>query len=117
MKLLIDTCVSGEAVKILIEAGHDLIWTGEWDQDPGDEEILNLAHTDGRILVTLDKDFCELAIVFGQPHSGIIRLVDFRSRDQGTVCLKILELHADELTRGAIITADYGRLRIRSAPD
>jgi predicted nuclease of predicted toxin-antitoxin system len=27
--------------------------------------------------VTLDKDFGELAVVYGHPHAGIIRLVDF----------------------------------------
>ena len=27
--------------------------------------------------MTLDKDFGELAVVYGKPHSRIIRLVDF----------------------------------------
>ena len=50
-------------------------WAGEWPQDPGDEEILRRAHQESRVLVTLDKDFGELAIVRGQVHSGIVRLV------------------------------------------
>lgn len=29
------------------------------------------------ILVTLDKDFAELAIVHDTPHSGILRIVNF----------------------------------------
>lgn len=63
MKLLLDTCVWGKAKEILEEAGHDVIWAGEWTHDPGDEEILNIAIKDVRILVTLDKDFGELAIL------------------------------------------------------
>ena len=57
----------------LVAAGHDVVWAGEWSEDPGDREILAKAHVEGRILVTLDKDFGELAIVRQQSHSGIIR--------------------------------------------
>jgi predicted nuclease of predicted toxin-antitoxin system len=81
MKLLLDTCVWAGAKGELAAAGHDVVWVGDWPQDPGDEELLSRAHADGRIVVTLDKDFGELAIVRGQPHAGIIRLVaDARER-------------------------------------
>ena len=57
MKLLLDTCVWGGAVAPLKAAGHDVVWAGDWPTDPGDDEILALAHREGRILITLDKDF------------------------------------------------------------
>ena len=76
MKILLDTCVWGGARKVLKEAGHDVIWTGDWNRDPGDIEILSHANEEGRILITLDKDFGELAIVYGHPHYGILRLVN-----------------------------------------
>lgn len=57
MKVLLDTCVWGGARSVLEAAGHDVIWTGDWEKDPGDEEILAYAHREGRVLVTLDKDF------------------------------------------------------------
>jgi len=41
-------------------------------EDPGDEEILEWAHREGRVLVTLDKDFGELAIIHERSHCGII---------------------------------------------
>ncbi len=41
MKLLLDTCVWGGAIKTLEAAGHDVVWTGHWPEDPGDEEILD----------------------------------------------------------------------------
>src|SRR5688572_31568341 len=59
---------------------HDVVWCGEWSEDPGDDEILAFAHREGRILVTLDKDFGELAVVHRQPHSGIVR-------DRKSTCL------------------------------
>lgn len=66
-------------------------------------------------LVTLDKDFGELVIVRGHFHSGIIRLVNFPAKHQASVCALILDLHGKELERGAMITAEPGRLRVRPA--
>ena len=75
MKLLLDTCIAGGAVAPLMAAGHDVIWAGGWPVDPGDDEILARASGEGRILITLDKDFGELAAVREQANAGIIRLV------------------------------------------
>ncbi len=69
MKLLLDACVWGKAADALRTLGHDVDWAGDWPEDPGDEEILNRAHREARILITLDKDFGELAVLKGQPHS------------------------------------------------
>src|SRR5438552_1375839 len=80
--------------------------------DPGDLELLRRAHDEERVLVTLDKDFGELAIVKGEPHSGIVRLVGFAARQQGPTCSRVLTLHSLDLTRGAIVTAEPGRIRV-----
>ncbi len=68
MKILLDTCVWGGAMRELESVGHDVIWSGDWPRDPGDEEILAKAHEAGRILITLDKDFGEMAIFRGLQH-------------------------------------------------
>ena len=78
-RVLLDTCVWGGASKSLREHNHDVVWTGDWEIDPGDLAIMEFAHAEERILVTLDKDFGELAVVKGLPHSGIIRLFGFRA--------------------------------------
>jgi predicted nuclease of predicted toxin-antitoxin system len=117
MKILLDTCVWGGVLNELKTAGHDVTWAGDWAEDPGDDEILERAHREGRVLVTLDKDFGELAIVHKRPHSGIIRLVNLNSRQQGSICLRVLESHGDNLKEGAIITAEADRLRIRPFVD
>jgi len=115
MRILLDTCVWGGVRDALIRSGHDVIWTGEWESDPGDEEILEMAKVQSRILVTLDKDFGELAVVHNKPHAGIIRLVDFATRDQAAICLRVLQRHGNELLEGALVTAEPGRIRIRPA--
>lgn len=113
MKLLLDACVWSGARRDLEAAAHDVIWAGDWPQDPGDEDILARAYADRRVLVTLDKDFGELAVVFGRPHCGIIRLVDQRARLQGAACLAALKRYGAALEAGAIVTVEPGRLRIR----
>lgn len=116
MKLLLDTCVWGGAKAELQAGGHDVLWTGDLAQDPGDEDILAQAHREQRVLITLDKDFGELAIRRGLPHSGIVRLVNIAARQQGAVCHQVVGQYGDELARGAIVTVEAGRVRIR-APD
>jgi len=117
MRFLLDTCVWGGACKELRAEGHDVTWAGEWPEDPGDDEILERAHREERVLVTLDKDFGELAIFHGLPHSGIIRLVNLRARQQASVCLRVIDLHGEDLKAGAIITAESNRLRVRLTTD
>ena len=68
MKVLLDTCVWGGAAETLAAAGHDVRWMGDTEADPGDEVIMRIAHEENRVLVTLDKDFGELAIVYAKPH-------------------------------------------------
>ena len=114
MKVLLDTCVAGRLVApALAAAGHDAIWAGDWASDPGDDGILARAHEEGRVLVTLDRDFGELAVRQGRPHRGIVRLVNLTTREQAAVCLLVLAGHPGELAAGAIITAERTRLRVR----
>lgn len=114
MRVLLDSCVSGTFLPPLKAAGHDVLWTGSWPKDPGDEEILAFANREERVLITLDKDFGALAILHGYAHAGIVRIAHLSLADQLTACLHILTEYTEELARGAIITVDQNRVRIRS---
>lgn len=113
MKVLLDSCVWRGALVEVSAGGHDTIHAGAWPEDPGDDEILARARREGRVLVTLDKDFGELAVVRGLGHAGILRLVDIPAREQGRMCLRVLASYGAELASGAMITAEAHRLRIR----
>ena len=115
MKLVLDSCMWGGTGDELNAAGHDVVLASEWPEDPGDEEILKFAHREGRVLVTMDRDYGELAVAHQLPHFGIIRLVKIPFRDHARLILQIVEAHATDLAEGAIATASPGRLRIRSA--
>ena len=113
MRVLLDTCVWGPARALIAAAGHDVVWTGDWDEDPGDKEILARAVKEERVLVTLDKDFGTLAVRDGRPHSGIVRLVDTPARSHGIVCVELFEHYSSDLSAGAILTVETDRVRIR----
>lgn len=115
MRVLLDSCVWGKALDELWDAGHEAEWAGDWTHDPGDLEILNRARREGAVLVTLDKDFGELVVIRGIKHSGIIRLIGFQARQQGTACRQILDRYGAELTEGALVTVEPGRVRVRPA--
>lgn len=113
MKVLLDTCVWGGARQEIERAGHEVEWVGEWSRDPGDEEILRRAHREGCVVVTIDKDFGELAVLHRQPHSGIVRLVGFRAGEMGSACVAALDRYAEELAAGALVTVETARVRVR----
>jgi predicted nuclease of predicted toxin-antitoxin system len=113
VKVLLDTCVSPASKSVLIQAGHDVVWVGDWPRDPGDEALLDLARSDGRVVVTLDKDFGELAVVRGKLHCGIVRLVDLSVSEQAPLARNALRIYATELVDGAIVTVERHRVRVR----
>ena len=113
MKLLLDTCLSCKAKAELEAVGHDVVWSGDLASDPGDDELLAWAHREQRILITLDKDFGELAVFRGKPHHGIIRLANIPAARQANATLGILERHAHDLMAGCVVTVNENRIRVR----
>ena len=111
--VLLDTCVWGGTAPELSRMGHNVDWSGNWERDPGDQTILEIAHSRKCILVTLDKDFGELAILKGMPHAGIIRLIGFRTAQMANVIGHLITTYQDDLLAGAIITVTPERIRIR----
>ena len=86
-----------------------------WDKDPGDLEICRTAEREDRIIVTLDRHFGEFA--FREITScGIVRLRNYRIKDQGFGCLAALEEFAEELEQGAVVVVEPGRTRVRPHP-
>ncbi|MDZ4798153.1 MAG: DUF5615 family PIN-like protein [Bryobacteraceae bacterium] len=74
MRLLADENFPLAAVAALRYSGHDATWARTDAPGTGDLALLDLAETEGRVLLTLDKDFWQLAIQRRQPleRSGVI---------------------------------------------
>ena len=72
LRLLIDECVQAPISRALAAAGHDLRYVGIDAVSALDPDVAALAQADGRILVTEDYDFGELAIRRGVKVPGVI---------------------------------------------
>jgi predicted nuclease of predicted toxin-antitoxin system len=113
LRLLIDSSIWSPVIGDLRRAGHDVEAVRDWPSDPGDLAILRYAHRERRILVTLDKDFGDLIVRDGEPHSGLLRIVAKSVRDQLPMILDAFDRHAADLAAEAIVTVEEDRIRVR----
>lgn len=113
MKFLLDSCISGFAVKTLRHHKYEVVWIPETGEDPGDKVILEKAFRENYVLVTADKDFGELIFSFGLPHTCLIRLVDIPAKKQGEILLKVIETYTDDILKKSLFTVDKQRIRGR----
>ena len=75
MKFLLDQSTDARLATYLRNLGHDVTRIAA-DYPAGllDPKILSLAHAEGRILITDDRDFGEWVFRFKLPHAGVIFL-------------------------------------------
>jgi len=114
VKLLVDVGV-GKAVEDWLRAqGHDVLAVRDLDPRMSDAEILDRAVREGRLILTMDKDFGELVYRSGKVHSGVLllRLEEARSREKVAIVEKIFRQYEQKL-RGHFAVYRRGRLRIR----
>jgi len=86
----------------------------EIDPRMEDEKILDIAVSEKRMLITMDKDFGELVYNSGLSHSGVLllRLEDAKADKKVETVERILTQHSNKLLNSFCIFQD-GRLRIR----
>ncbi len=92
-----DECIAGDMVAQLRRLELDVVSAREQCPGSPDTDVLRFAREDGRVLITYDLGFGDLAVRLGQPAVGII----------------ILSLYA--LTSG--VRERYGAERIRELGD
>ncbi len=76
MRLLADENIPKATVQALRHDGHDVLWARTDCPSERDPVLLDIAETEGRILLTLDKDFWQLAFQRRQPllKAGVVLL-------------------------------------------
>jgi len=72
IKFLIDECTGKRLSILLKKAGYEVIFVGDWKPSASDDELLQKADEEGRVLITDDKDFGELIFRLNKPASGVI---------------------------------------------
>lgn len=114
MRWLADECVAAPAVRALRHAGHDVLYVAEFASSLGDKEIVKLASAEGRLLLTVDKDFGELVFRHGQAVPGLIlvRIDPDRSRLLDARLSEAIDQFGERLF-GRYVVVEERRLRSR----
>ena len=116
MRFIVDRCAGRRLAEWLQDKGHDAIDTRNVGPDPGDKALLESAASDGRVLITIDKDFGELIYLGEVPHAGLIRLPDVPMTQRIAMVEEVISKHGPALEEGRIVTVRGGRTRISGSP-
>jgi Domain of unknown function (DUF5615) len=114
MRFLANENIPGDAVTALKAAGHDVVWIRAEARGSKDEDILVWAAREGRVLLTFDKDFGELAWRVGLPTTcGVVpfRLPMPPAAGVGTTLVARIGERSDWAGHFSVI--EPGRIRMR----
>ena len=116
MRFLADENCDFAIVRALRSAGHDVLAVGEFQRRSVDEQLMEMAYAESRIVITEDKDFGWLAFVRHLDNPGVI-LVRFPASARHTLAGSVTRL-VDELgpkLAGAFVVMRPGSVRISTA--
>lgn len=116
MKLLADEGVEAQTVERLCRDGHDVGYVAELAPGITDDEVLSRANREGRVLVTVDKDFGELVFRLGRISTGVllVRLSGLAADEKAALVAEALREHGEQMSEAfTVITPGLVRIRPR----
>ena len=114
LRFLVDNSSGKRLATALKDRKFDVIYAGDALPNAEDDEILERAEEEKRILVTNDKDFGELIFRYNKPSSGVILLrlkTDFPD-NRIKVLLNLIDKMNVKLNRKFIVASE-DRSRIK----
>ena len=120
MRLLIDANLSPAVARGLVAAGHDAVHV--FDAALGtatDEEILEAAAQDERVIVSSDSDFGALLARHDHRRPSFVLLRhcnELTAAAQTDLLVNAIAAATQELDAGAVISVSPGHLRARRLP-
>jgi predicted nuclease of predicted toxin-antitoxin system len=119
MNFLFDQSADFRLIAHLRQLGHDVKAVSR-HYPPGlaDEDVLEIALAEQRILVVADRDFGELIFHQRLAHAGVIffRLPGAYLHTKIEHLNTVLEEHVDELERGEFLVVTPGQIRVAGRP-
>ncbi|HPG69077.1 MAG TPA: DUF5615 family PIN-like protein [Candidatus Hydrogenedentes bacterium] len=119
MRFLVDMGVSQRVVRWLQETGHDAVHLRDQGlQRLKDQDILDKARNEGRILLTMDLDFGYLlaASRLRTPSTVIFRLEDETPKSVIERLEEVLKTCTGPLEEGAVASVRHSVVRVRKLP-
>jgi predicted nuclease of predicted toxin-antitoxin system len=119
MKFLADMGLARSTVAFLRAQGHEAIHLrDEGLQRLKDEEIIEKAVAEGRVILTHDLDFGRIIAVSGTIVPSVItfRLQNMRPAMVNHYLAEVLAQFAEQLAAGALVSVREGNIRVRPLP-
>jgi len=119
MKILIDMNLPPLLAEILNRAGYESIhWFSIGNPQAADSEIMNYARENGFIIITHDLDFGDILAV---THAVFPSILQIRTQNVSPdhisdILINALKRFENQLERGALISIDEARSRVRILP-
>jgi predicted nuclease of predicted toxin-antitoxin system len=115
MMFLADQDVYASTIGFLRGLGHDVVSAGQLGLSQAhDADVLRVAHEQGRIFVTRDRDFGALVFVQGS-GPGVIYLRVLPSTQQAVHAEleRVLTLYSEQELQASFVVIEPGRHRMR----
>jgi predicted nuclease of predicted toxin-antitoxin system len=117
VRLLANENFPGDAVEALRRLGHDVAWVRTDAPGSKDADVLERAVLEQRVLVTLDKDFGELAFRARLPAtSGVVLFRIFPPLPASVAAVAVAAFQHQRDFAGLFVLVEAGRVRERPLP-
>jgi predicted nuclease of predicted toxin-antitoxin system len=113
MRFLADESCDFVVVRALRSAGYDVTAISEIAPRAEDSDVIRLATSEKRMLLTEDKDFGQLVFAHGETSPGVIflRFPASTRKQIAPVVVKLVKERGEKLA-GCFVTVQPGRIRI-----
>jgi predicted nuclease of predicted toxin-antitoxin system len=119
IRLLADMNISPKTVESMRKRGWDILRVSNLlPSNASDQQILQFARSENRILITQDLDFSALLALAGENQPSLVTL-RLSVSDPETITKKLLDILPrleDELQAGCVVTIQDTTVRIRRLP-
>src|SRR5258708_2188161 len=112
MRFIVDECAGPRVSDWLMALGNDVFCVRRRAKGSSDNQVIERAFEENRVLITIDKDFGEKIYRERRPHRGVVllRLKDERNTNKILVLDRLLARYGDELV-DRFVTATEDRVR------
>jgi predicted nuclease of predicted toxin-antitoxin system len=116
-RLLANENVPGAVIAALRQQGHDVAWILEDGPGSSDTVVLERAQREGRVVVTFDKDFGELAFHRGLAASvGVVLFRITLTSPEHAVRTAVAAFASPSKWAGQFAVVEDDRIRLRALP-
>ena len=114
LKFVLDVGVGKKVGEYLASQGYDTLLITSINPSMPDSEILAIAETENRMVVTMDKDFGELVYHSAKAHAGVLLLrLEDADGEEKVEAMKFIMENFRHLLEHKFCVFKNGRLRIR----